>query len=239
MPRKKADCAAEEPKKKKRMGRPPKVEAKRGTGPKRALPQREIDEIKSVAAAAHIEVVDGCPICARGEDERQKIENALLMVTAGLRSDEGFSTFGQIASRYQIPTVNLLAHRDKCMKQQAVLVLDKNGGNDVENAAAWIGKLAKYLEIVDRIIDREELEAEPDSRLLLQCADEGRKICETNAKMFIDLWKLQIDQKVQDDFIRMVLEVVDQVVPQAKEKIIDKLKGRLAMARAMGVRGAI
>lgn len=239
MPRKKKVEDAAEKKPKKKMGRPPKVLGKRGTGTPSALPQRDIDEIKSVAAASHIEVVGNCPVCAREEAERQKIENALAMVTAGLRSDDGYSTFGQIAARYKIPIVNLLAHRDKCMKRQAVMVLHKQGVNDVENAASWMGKLAKYLEIVDRIIDREELEAEPDSRLLLQCADEGRKICESNAKMFIELWKLQVDQKVMDDFIRMVLEVVDQVVPQAKEQVMKKLMERLAMARAMGVRGGI
>ena len=237
MPRKKAEKAEEKPKKK--MGRPPKIEARRGTGPVRGLPDSKIGEIKSMAAAARIKVDGDCPVCAKKEEQRRKIEDDLMLVTAGLRTEEGYTTFGQLGSKFNIPSVQLIAHRDKCMKQQAVLVLDRNGRNDVENAASWMGKLTKYLQLVDRLIDREECEEKPDPRVLLNCADEGRKICETNAKMFIDLWKLQVDQKVQDDFIRMVLEVIDQVAPQARDKIIEKLKGRLAMAKAMGVRGSI
>ena len=230
MPRKKP---GEPPKKR---GRPPKVQQRR-SGRAKGLPDSEIQDIKSMAAAVRVEVLEACPMCAKKKETREKIEAALLAVTAGMVTEEGDSNIGQVAGRWRISAEVLLAHRDKCMKHDAVLTLEKKGTGDIENSAAWISKLAKYLEVVDGVIAREEAQPEPDPRVLLDSADKGRKICETNARLFLDLWKLRIDQKVQDDFMRIVLEVVDHVAPLAKERIIEKLKGRLALATASGIGG--
>lgn len=223
-----------------KRGRAKKAIAAKTSVVPRLLPQADLDEIKSMAAAGRIKVDGDCPVCAMGEKKRAGCEEALLVVTAGGVTKDGASTVGQLACQYKVSSEALLRHRDGCMKREAVLALDKrNGGNEVENSAAWISKLAKYLAEVDKVLERENAMPDPDARIILAGAEEGRKICETNARMFIDLYKLRIDQKVQDDFMRIVLDVVDQVVPQAKEMIIEKLKGRLAVASASGAKGDI
>jgi len=222
----------------KKRGRKPKILARRenpGYGiVDMGVPDREITDIKATLAAARMKVSE-CPVCAKVESTRMRIENDLVSLSSSRgMTKQGDTTIKQLAVRWKISEEGLLAHRDQCMKRSAVMLLEKKGAGDIDNSAAWISKLTKYLEVVDGVIAREGMQIEPDPRVMLAAADEGRKICETNARLFLDLWKLRVDVKVQDDFMRIVLEVINQVAPAAKEKIVEKIKARLAMATAGG-----
>ena len=226
----------------KKRGRKPKIMARRenpGNGIiDMGISDREIGDIKATLAASRMGVEGGCPVCARVERTRFRIENDLVCLSSSRgMTKQGDTTIKQLAVRWRISEEALLAHRDKCMKRNAVMVLEKKGSGDIDNSAAWIGKLTKYLEVVDGVIEREGMQPETDPRVMLGAADEGRKICETNARLFLDLWKLRVDVKVQDDFMRIVLEVINQVAPAAKERIVEKIKARLAMATAGGASG--
>ena len=233
---------------KKKMGRPPKIEkerikARERGGVPRPLPQSEIDEIQSMTAAARIETDAECRVCALSPKKLAQCEEDILVITSGNTTVDGLNQLSQAALKYGVKTVELMRHRDKCMVKEAVLVLDKvpakNGSKatDIDNSAAWIGRLVKYLSVVDSVIEAEQEKDIPDPRVLLSAAEAGRKTCETNAKLFLDLYKLRIDKRVQDDFIRIVLETVEKVAPAAKDEIIRQLKGRLAMATAAGLGG--
>lgn len=236
----------EDPKRKR--GRPPKIEKERikarTSGHCRKLPQAEIDEIQAMTAAARIDTDAACPVCALSEKKRAQCEEDILLVTSENRTADGMATIGQVANKYNIKMHDLMRHRDKCMVKEAVLVLDKvpaKGGsmpNDIDNSAAWISQLAKYLTVVDGVIATEQDKDVPDPRVLLSAAESGRKVCETNARLFLDLYKLRVDKRVQDDFMRIVLETVEKVAPAAKDEIVRKLKARLAMATAAGIGGA-
>lgn len=241
-----AELKVPEPPKKKR-GRPPKVEKERikartTGGVSRKIPQGDIDEIQAMTAAAHISADAECPVCCFSDKKRQRCEEDLFAVTADVVTPDGMRTIGQVAVKYGVKAVDLLRHRDKCMVKEAVLVLDKpRAGNapsmDIENSAAWIKQLAKYLEVADGVIANEQSLEVPDPRVLLAAAAEGRKICETNAKLFLELYRLRLDKRVMDDFIRSVLEVLEKVAPAAKDEVIRQLKGRLALTTAAGIGG--
>ena len=239
---------------KKKRGRPPKAIAKkeakaamegpkpRDRGIKAPLPQSDIDMISAATAASQIKDVEDCPVCAH--PKRKQVEEDLYVIMSGGVTKAGHTELGQLTAQYQCKTVDLMRHRDKCMVKEAVLVLDKPkkgevGTHEVENSAAWISKLSKYLTVVDGVIEREMEEDAPDQRLLLSAAESGRKICETNAKLFLDVYKLRIDKRVQDDFMRIVLDAVSECSPELRDKIMAKLKSRLAVANAAGVTGAI
>jgi len=231
---------------KKKVGRPPKILARRDPSLREIdavpgvhgapLTDKEIGEVKVTLAATRIKPDADCPICAKSESAIYKINKALVTITASGVTSDGDKSIKELAKRWNVDEEALIRHRDLCMKRDAVMVLEKKGTGDIENSAAWIGKLTKYLEVVDGVIMREEMQPEPDPRVLVGAADEGRKICETNAKLFLDLWRLRVDAKVQDDFMRIVLEVVNQIAPAAKERIVERIKARLAMATAGGAR---
>ena len=237
------------PKKRKR-GRPPKIEqereklSERRHGVCRRLPQESIEEIKAVSAASRIKKTLDCPVCSFPPEKREKVEEELLAVMAGVITSDGMSQVNQVANKYDLKVVDLIRHRDNCMLREAVLVLDgpKKAGavqsTDIENSAAWIRQLTKYLDVADGVI-RNELEEKdiPDPRVLLSAAESGRKICETNAKLFIELYKLRLDKRVMDDFIRSVLDVLERVAPAAKDEVIRQLKARLAVTTAAGIGG--
>lgn len=234
---------------KRKRGRPPKIEKERlksrTSGASRKLPQSDIDEIQAVSAAAHIATDADCPVCALSERKRLQAEEDVLCVTAGNVTQDGMSTLGQVAQKYSthgVKMVDLLRHRDKCMVKEAVLALDKPRGSnapamDIENSAAWIKQLTKYLDVADGVIQTELGKDIPDPRVLLAASAEGRKICETNAKLFLELYRLRLDKRVMDDFIRSVLEVLEKVAPAAKDEVIRQLKGRLAVTSAAGLGG--
>lgn len=235
---------------KRKRGRPPKVEKERiearaKGGHVRKLPQSEIDEIQAMTAAARIEDVAECPVCAMTKTRQERCEEDLLVVTSGNVTTDGMSLLSQVANKYNVKMVDLVRHRDKCMVKESLLALDKPRPsslspatpNDIGNSAAWISQLVKYQSVVDGVIENESGKDIPDSRLLLSAAESGRKICETNAKLFLELYKLRVDKRVQDDFIRIVLDTVEKVAPAAKDEIIRKLKARLAVASAAGVGG--
>lgn len=241
----------DDPEKRKR-GRPPKVEKERIAarthgGHARKIPQVEIDEIQAMAAASRIEDVVECPVCALSKAKRERCEEDLLVVTSGNTTADGMNAIGQVANKYSVKLADLVRHRDKCMVKESLLALEKPrsfapaapaSANDIGNSAAWIAQLTKYQRVIDGVIEVENEKDIPDSRLLLNAAESGRRLCETNAKLFLDIYKLRVDKRVQDDFIRIVLETVEKVAPAAKDEIIRKLKARLAMASAAGVGGA-
>lgn len=234
---------------KRRRGRPPKIEqereklSERRRGVCRRLPQESIEEIKAVSAASRIKKTQDCPVCAFPQEKREKVEEELLAVMAGVITSDGMSQVNQVANKYDLKVVDLIRHRDNCMLREAVLVLDgpkKEGAvksTDIENSAAWIKQLTKYLDVADGVISNELGKDIPDPRVLLSAAESGRKICETNAKLFIELYKLRLDKRVMDDFIRSVLDVLERVAPAAKDEVIRQLKARLAVTTAAGLGG--
>ena len=76
-----------------------------------------------------------------------------------------------------------------------------------------------------------------DDKLLLSAVEQARKICDTNTRLFIEVYKLQLDKKVQDDFRKIVLEVIERCAPEARDRIVAELKRRYQLVTALGGTG--
>ena len=71
----------------------------------------------------------------------------------------------------------------------------------------------------------------------LSAVEQARKICDTNTRLFIEVYKLQLDKKVQDDFRKIVLEVIERCAPEARDRIVAELKRRYQLVTALGGTG--
>lgn len=117
--------------------------------------------------------------------------------------------------------------------------LDKNTGTGkgtaMKDGAYFIQRLGDYLLKADDVIQRAELGK--DDKLLLSAVEQARKICDTNTRLFIEVYKLQLDKKVQDDFRKIVLEVIERCAPEARDRIVAELKRRYQLVTALGGTG--
>jgi len=191
-----------------------------------------LEEISGITKAQVSRGDFECVICKH--EKSAEIDDEILAVGNDI---ENKSSFNDIARKYGVSRGDIYYHRQHCMLKRVALELDKGTGNGsstaMRNGSYYIERLGYYLDKTDRVISRLE-ESEEDDKLLLSAIEEARKICETNTKMFIEVFKLKLDSRVQDDFRKIVLEVIDRVAPEARDRIISELKSRLILARTLG-----
>ena len=175
-----------------------------------------------------------CAVCPH--PDVADIEMRLLEMQDG---QTHFSELEALAEKYGVSRHQLRYHRERCMLYNVAESLDKNTGTGkgtaMKDGAYFIQRLGDYLLKVDDVIQRAELGK--DDKLLLSAVEQARKICDTNTRLFIEVYKLQLDKKVQDDFRKIVLEVIERCAPEARDRIVAELKRRYQLVTALGGTG--
>ena len=175
-----------------------------------------------------------CAVCHH--PDVADIEMRLLEMQDG---QTHFAELEALAEKYGVSRHQLRYHRERCMLYKVAESLDKNTGTGkgtaMKDGAYFIQRLGDYLLKADDVIQRAELGK--DDKLLLSAVEQARKICDTNTRLFIEVYKLQLDKKVQDDFRKIVLEVIERCAPEARDRIVAELKRRYQLVTALGGTG--
>lgn len=114
---------------------------------------------------------------------------------------------------------------------QGLLNLAQDAPGDALDGQAIISRLNNYLRQVEAIIAAGE---PSDIRGMLLALDQARKVCETMAKLYLDIMQAQLDLNVQNEFRRIVIEAVNAADPATRERIVAEIQTRAAVFGVLG-----